>query len=82
MPMRKDLAMKRLCAELSVSLADVMYFGDNFNDLEVLRSVGYPVLVDNAAPELKEEFETVVPAVTEQGVAKYLNNLYHLDIII
>ncbi|HLP59122.1 MAG TPA: HAD family hydrolase [Candidatus Deferrimicrobium sp.] len=79
---RKDLAMKRLCAELSVPPAEVIYFGDNFNDLEVLRSVGYPVLVDNAAPELKEEFETVVPSVTEQGVAKYLNNLYHLDIII
>lgn len=75
---RKDLAMKRLCDELSIPLANVIYFGDNFNDLEVLRSVGFPVLVDNAAPELKEEFETVVPSVDEQGVATYLNTLYNL----
>lgn len=76
---RKDLAMKRLCAELSISPADVIYFGDNFNDLEVLRSVGFPVLVANAAPELKEEFEIIVPSVDEQGVGTYLNTLYKLD---
>lgn len=77
---RKDLALKRLCQELSIPLSEVFYFGDNFNDLEVLRLVGYPVLVENAAPQLKTEFDTVIPAVTEQGVGHYLNDCYHLNV--
>jgi hydroxymethylpyrimidine pyrophosphatase-like HAD family hydrolase len=77
---RKDLALKRLCTELSIPLADVVYFGDNFNDREALRMVGHPVLVENAAPELLEEFETVIPSVDDQGVAHYLNDLYHLNV--
>jgi HMP-PP phosphatase len=80
MEVRKDLALKRLCEELNIPLADVVYFGDNFNDREALRTVGHPVLVDNAWPELKEEFETVIPSVYEEGVAHYLNDLYHLNI--
>jgi Cof subfamily protein (haloacid dehalogenase superfamily) len=78
---RKDLALKRLCHDLSISLSGVFYFGDNFNDLEALRIVGFPVLVQNAAPQLKKEFETIIPPVVEQGVGHYLNEHYHLDVI-
>lgn len=78
---RKDLALKRLCGELSIPLAGVVYFGDNFNDREALQIVGYPVLVENAAPELREEFHTIIPSVYQEGVAHYLNDLYHLNII-
>ncbi len=73
-PMRPE----RLCKELTVSLKDVIYFGDNFNDREVLRAVGYPVLVANAQPEMKEEFSTVIGSVTEEGVAYYLDDLFGL----
>ena len=76
---RKDLALKRLCTELSVPLSQVIFFGDNFNDLEVLRMVGHPVIVDNAVPELKKEFNTVIQSVHEEGVAHYLNDLYKLE---
>ena len=78
---RKDLALKRLCDELSIPLADTLYFGDNFNDLEALRLVGYPVLVDNAAPELKVEFNTIIPPVQSEGAAHYLNDLYNLRVV-
>ncbi len=77
---RKDLALKRLCKEMSVPLPEVVFFGDNFNDREVLRMVGHPVVVENAVPELKKEFETIIQSVYEEGVAHYLNDLYNLDI--
>jgi len=77
---RKDLALKRLCDELSIPTSEVFYFGDNFNDLEALRLVGHPVLVENAAPELKQEFQTVIQTVHAEGVAHYLNNLYQLQV--
>jgi HAD superfamily hydrolase (TIGR01484 family) len=77
---RKDLSLKRLCEEMNIPLQDVIYFGDNFNDQEVLRAVGRPVLVENAAPELKEEFAAIIKPVNEEGVAHYLNELYNLGL--
>jgi HAD superfamily hydrolase (TIGR01484 family) len=79
---RKDLALKRLCEEMAIPLSEVIYFGDNFNDREVLRIVGYPVLVENALPELKMEIHTIIKSVTEEGVALYLNDLYNLNLLI
>ncbi|MCK4762412.1 MAG: HAD-IIB family hydrolase [Candidatus Aminicenantes bacterium] len=76
---RKDLTLERLCKELGISPAEAVYFGDNFNDLEALWIVGSPVLVDNAAAELKEEFDMVIAPVTEEGVAHYLNELFNLQ---
>lgn len=77
---RKDLALKRLCRELNVIPGDVVYFGDNFNDQEALKLAGHPVLVDNAQPELKREFTTVIQSVYDQGVAHYLNKLFKLGL--
>lgn len=50
---RKDLALKRLCDELAIPPSEVIYFGDNFNDLEALRLVGRPVVVKNAVSPSK-----------------------------
>jgi Cof subfamily protein (haloacid dehalogenase superfamily) len=77
---RKDLALKRLCKEMDIPLEDVIFFGDNFNDWEVLRMVGHPVVVENAVPELIREVSNIAPSVYEEGVALYLNELYDLDI--
>ncbi|MCP5049892.1 MAG: HAD family phosphatase [bacterium] len=77
---RKDLALKRLCKQLDIPLSGVVYFGDNFNDIEVLRMVGLPVLVENAVPEMKKEFHTIIPPVSDEGVARYLNDLYQLGL--
>lgn len=77
---RKDLSLKRLCAEMGIPLDDVIYFGDNFNDREALRIVGHPILVGNAAPELKEAFSTVIGTVNEESAAHYLNDLFDLKL--
>jgi len=77
---RKDISLKRLCGEMDIPLKDVIYFGDNFNDDEALRMVGHPILVDNAAPELKKEFTTIIRPVMEEGVAHYLNEMFSLNI--
>jgi len=77
---RKDISLERLCEEMEILVKDVMYFGDNFNDEEALRLVGHPILVANAAPELKKEFTTIIRPVTEEGVAHYLNEIFNLNI--
>ena len=74
----KNLALCRLCKSIGVSMADVVYFGDNTNDIKALEAVGYPVLVENALSELKRAFTHSVPTAAEEGVARYLSELFGL----
>lgn len=75
---RKDIALKRLCHSLNIDSTGVIYFGDNFNDTEALRFAGTPILVENAADELKKEFSMVIGRAEDEGVACYLNELFQL----
>jgi 3-deoxy-D-manno-octulosonate 8-phosphate phosphatase (KDO 8-P phosphatase) len=50
---RKLPALRRLCAELSISLDEVAFVGDDLPDLAALRAVGLPVVVGNATEEAR-----------------------------
>lgn len=52
----KGTGIQLLCRTLGVSPEEVMAFGDNYNDIPMLTSVGVPYLMENAAEELKEWF--------------------------
>ncbi len=43
-----------ICRSLGISPEEVMAFGDNYNDLPMLSSVGMPYLMENASEELKK----------------------------
>ena len=77
---RKDIALKRISNEMSISISDAIYFGDNFNDLDVLNTVGYPIIVKNSVRELKEKFSITTDSVFNEGVAKYLDKLFDLKV--
>lgn len=77
---RKDIALKRISNEMSISVSETIYFGDNFNDLDVLNTVGYPIVVENSVKELKEKFTITIDSVFNEGVAKYLNKLFNLEV--
>ncbi len=51
----KGVALARLAAERGIARENVMAVGDNWNDLEMLRWAGQPVLMRNAAAALREE---------------------------
>lgn len=45
-------AAQEICKELSISLEEVCYVGDDINDIELLSHVGYPCCPPNARPEV------------------------------
>ncbi len=51
----KGVALERLVGRLGVERKAVMAVGDNWNDLEMLRWAGRPVLMRNASAALREE---------------------------
>lgn len=52
----KGTGLGQLCRRLGLSPEQIMAFGDNFNDLPMLRLAGRPYIMDTAHPQLREAF--------------------------
>jgi len=52
--MHKAEALEDLCADADIDPAEVAYIGDDLADLPVLRRVGYPMAVADAAAEVRD----------------------------
>lgn len=52
----KGTGLTQLCAALNIPLDEVAAFGDNYNDLPMLRIAGRPYLMETADPALRPGF--------------------------
>lgn len=64
-------AIKLLMAKTD-SFEDIIAFGDNYNDIEMLENVGFGVAVANARDEVKAICNYVTLKNTEDGVAHFI----------
>ena len=58
-----------------VSLEQAIAFGDNYNDIEMIRAVGMGVAVANAREELKEVANKITTHHKEDGVGRFLQEI-------
>lgn len=75
----KASALELVCARLGVADHEVIAFGDNNNDVEMLRWAGTGVAMGNALDEVKELADLVAPTNDEHGVAAVLEELASAD---
>jgi Cof subfamily protein (haloacid dehalogenase superfamily) len=73
----KATALELLLREkYGIAMAEVMAFGDNYNDIDMLRAAGLGIAVGNAREEVKAVADEITLNSTEDGVAvaieKYL----------
>jgi len=71
----KKQALAWLCRLIEIDASDVIAFGDELNDVEMLTWAGLGVAVANACHRLKEAADDVTTANYGTGVACYLANL-------
>ncbi|WP_299210810.1 Cof-type HAD-IIB family hydrolase [uncultured Aquimarina sp.] len=57
-----------------ISLSDAVAFGDNYNDIAMIKAVGTGVAVANAKPETLKIADVVTLSGKEDGVATYIKN--------
>lgn len=57
----KGTGVQALCGALGIDPAQVMAFGDNYNDTAMLDLVGLPYIMDGAAAELRERYTRHTP---------------------
>ena len=68
----KEHSIKILSEKLNIPIEEMVAFGDDFNDIGMLKLCGTGVAMKNAIPQVKEvaDFETL--SNNEDGVAKYI----------
>jgi len=64
---------------LGIEKDEIIVIGDSENDLSMLKSVGYPVTLENGEDCLKEIAKLVTPSNDEAGVAKGLKKIFKID---
>ena len=68
----KEHALKKAAEYFNVPLADVIAFGDDINDIEMLKTAGIGVAVGNAISAVKEIADYVCGTNDNDGVAVWI----------
>jgi len=68
-----------IASEFNIEMNEVMSFGDNYNDIEMLKACGLGLAVGNARKEVKNVADEVINNAKEDGVADFLHSYFKLD---
>lgn len=66
----KMAAVKEICAQRNIELANVLYIGDDINDIDLMKIVGYSCAPADAMPEVREAADFVTVARGGEGVIR------------
>ena len=73
----KGNALKIIAQDMGIYLDEIIAFGDNENDLSMLKEVGYPVAMQNAVKIVKENISEITTVSNEEGgVGLYLEKFF------
>lgn len=75
----KGNALVKLCKLKNIDISKVVAFGDNLNDVDMLKYSGWGIAVDNAHEELKTHARFVTKDNNEDGFAHACRQIINLD---
>lgn len=71
----KSLALSHVVADLGFAASDVVAFGDNHNDVQMLEWAGHGVAVENAAESAKAAADELIGHHGDHSVAAFIESL-------
>ena len=71
----KGNALKLLAEFIGVDVSKTVAFGDDFNDISMLRTAGIGFAMANAAPEVRSAADRIAAGCDESGVGKAIEEL-------
>lgn len=74
----KGNAVKILAEKMNIDREDIIAFGDNYNDIEMIKFAGLGVAMGNAEELIKQEADYVTDSNQESGVAKAIYKFFEL----
>lgn len=70
----KLFGVKQICSRENISLDEVVSFGDDYNDMELMKESGYSIAVKNACNAVKSIANECTLSNNDDGVAKWIEN--------
>lgn len=68
--------VEKILTKSKWSLDDVIFFGDGYNDIELMKKSGLGVAVSNAIEEVKKAANDITLDNNQKGVEKYLRSIF------
>lgn len=76
MGVSKAEAIKKLAQKLGILIKDIIAFGDEVNDIEMLTLVGLGIAMENADDVVKEAADQIAGSNDQDGVGKELEKIF------
>jgi 3-deoxy-D-manno-octulosonate 8-phosphate phosphatase (KDO 8-P phosphatase) len=67
--------LKEICAELGITLDQVCHVADDVNDMDLMETVGLPIAVANARPQVKKAAAYITQAKGGDGAVREVCDL-------
>jgi len=77
----KDQAIDTLIKNYNLNNMEVIAFGDNTNDIKMLKYASKGIAVENACPEVKDIADLIIGSNEDDSVIKYIANDNKLELI-
>lgn len=75
----KGAALPEIEREYGISCDQIIAFGDNLNDVELIRGCGLGIAMGNAHEDLKRHARQVIGLHTTEAIDQCLRGIFHLD---
>lgn len=72
----KERAITEISNKLNITFSEIMAFGDDYGDIEMLKLCGKGIAMGNAIEEVKKVADEITLSNDEDGVAEYLENVF------
>lgn len=74
----KGVAVRFIAQKNGYNLKNCMAFGDNANDVPMLKAVGHPVVMENGRKSAIKQFANMARPNSEDGVGKYIKSFLNI----
>lgn len=71
--------IEEVLREYGIEEKDIVYFGDDYDDVEPIKKAGLGIAVSNAIEAVKEKADFIVDSNENDGVAKYIQEIVLKD---
>ena len=75
----KEYGINFLCKEIGITVSDILAFGDDHNDIGMLKLCGTGVAMENAIPKVKQAADDVTKSNDNDGIAWYISKLLQIQ---
>lgn len=69
----------KICQTYNLKLEEIAYIGDDINDIEVLKSIGFAISPKDAEKSVKKYVDYVTKSKGGQGVIREITNKFFLE---